>query len=571
MAPAVPVEDVAVAPALAVHRPQVRRRSSSGRRSGRCAGARPPRASPCRPARAVRARRAVIRCPLSLGFAGSARRRQDRRRRGGRRGDCSPESTGLTTDDVRARGPAAPPALRPDPRSNGWTWPTRTARCTTIDRSEDDHEHTFTGGPGGPRPVGAAAPTAPRCRAHARHGDDRLRGHVLGVGAAVPARLDPARAARPVRPPAGAAGRGPGAGRLAGPDPRRRAHRPARGAADVPALALADRSCPCSTSGTSPTRSPPTWSAASSSGSAARRSPSASPSSTPGSRPRGAGWRSASSARAWAAPPSPPSRPSSSPRRSGRASPSTSSPSSSWPTPSLAAAAPARPRPTGRSPPGSLLQRLAGDAADCPSTWQLSFLYAVAFGGFVAFSVYLPTYLTAAYHLDKGDAALRTAGLRRARRAMRPVGGWLSDRLNPVPVSSPASPWSRRSPPSSPSSRRCCRWRRSPSSGMAAALGAGTGAVFALVARMVPAERVGSVTGVVGAAGGLGGLLPAAGDGAGLRGAGWVHRRLRPARGHRAAAPHSSRPPSSGTARLRSRRETTTGARSGTRRPSREE
>ncbi|MFG3490574.1 MFS transporter [Streptomyces sp. NPDC047972] len=44
--------------------------------------------------------------------------------------------------------------------------------------------------------------------------------------------------------------------------------------------------------------------------------------------------------------------------------------------------------------------------------------------------------------------------------------------------------------------------------GMAAGLGAGSGAVFALVARLVPAERVGSVTGVVGAAGGLGGFFP---------------------------------------------------------------
>jgi NNP family nitrate/nitrite transporter-like MFS transporter len=42
--------------------------------------------------------------------------------------------------------------------------------------------------------------------------------------------------------------------------------------------------------------------------------------------------------------------------------------------------------------------------------------------------------------------------------------------------------------------------------GMAAALGASTGAVFALVARLVAAERVGAVTGVVGAAGALGGF-----------------------------------------------------------------
>ena len=43
---------------------------------------------------------------------------------------------------------------------------------------------------------------------------------------------------------------------------------------------------------------------------------------------------------------------------------------------------------------------------------------------------------------------------------------------------------------------------------MAAALGAGAGAVFALVAQRSPANMVGAVTGVVGAAGGLGGFVP---------------------------------------------------------------
>ena len=44
--------------------------------------------------------------------------------------------------------------------------------------------------------------------------------------------------------------------------------------------------------------------------------------------------------------------------------------------------------------------------------------------------------------------------------------------------------------------------------GLAAALGTGTGAVFALVARLVEPGKVGAVTGVVGAAGGLGGFVP---------------------------------------------------------------
>jgi len=43
---------------------------------------------------------------------------------------------------------------------------------------------------------------------------------------------------------------------------------------------------------------------------------------------------------------------------------------------------------------------------------------------------------------------------------------------------------------------------------IAAALGLGNGAIFALVGQRVPAAQVGSVTGVVGAAGGLRGFLP---------------------------------------------------------------
>jgi MFS transporter, NNP family, nitrate/nitrite transporter len=43
---------------------------------------------------------------------------------------------------------------------------------------------------------------------------------------------------------------------------------------------------------------------------------------------------------------------------------------------------------------------------------------------------------------------------------------------------------------------------------LAAALGTGSGATFALVARVAPASQVGSVTGLVGAAGGLGGFVP---------------------------------------------------------------
>ncbi len=44
--------------------------------------------------------------------------------------------------------------------------------------------------------------------------------------------------------------------------------------------------------------------------------------------------------------------------------------------------------------------------------------------------------------------------------------------------------------------------------GMAALLGAASGAVFALVGKVAPPDKVGAVTGLVGAAGGLGGFVP---------------------------------------------------------------
>jgi NNP family nitrate/nitrite transporter-like MFS transporter len=43
---------------------------------------------------------------------------------------------------------------------------------------------------------------------------------------------------------------------------------------------------------------------------------------------------------------------------------------------------------------------------------------------------------------------------------------------------------------------------------MAAALGSGSGATFALIAKVTEPSRVGGVTGLVGAAGGLGGFVP---------------------------------------------------------------
>jgi NNP family nitrate/nitrite transporter-like MFS transporter len=143
-----------------------------------------------------------------------------------------------------------------------------------------------------------------------------------------------------------------------------------------------------------------------------------------------------------------------------------------------------------------------------PVTLKLSWVYAIAFGGFVAFSVYLPTYLVNAYDLERNDAAARTAGFILLAVIARPTGGWLSDRVGAVPVlvtcffagaglALLASLELELLPAGTVAFL-----------GLAAVLGAGSGATFALVAKLVEPPKVGSVTGVVGAAGGLGGFLP---------------------------------------------------------------
>ena len=141
-------------------------------------------------------------------------------------------------------------------------------------------------------------------------------------------------------------------------------------------------------------------------------------------------------------------------------------------------------------------------------TWQASALYAVGFGGYVAFSVYLPTYLKNAYTLSQTDAANKMAGFVLLAVLMRPVGGWLSDRINPTRVLAVAFAIvtvfafvQSATPALRPTGTVAFL-------SMAAALGLASGAVFALVAQRAPANRVGAVTGVVGAAGGLGGFIP---------------------------------------------------------------
>ena len=138
-------------------------------------------------------------------------------------------------------------------------------------------------------------------------------------------------------------------------------------------------------------------------------------------------------------------------------------------------------------------------------SWILSLYYFLTFGGFVAMGVYLPIFLTEMFKLTPQNAGLRTAGFIVLATAMRPVGGTLADQVGGRAILKWVFPFVA----------LMAIFLACPmmvtftigALGMAAAIGLGNGAVFKLVPECFP-DSVGSVTGLVGAAGGLGGFFP---------------------------------------------------------------
>jgi len=140
-----------------------------------------------------------------------------------------------------------------------------------------------------------------------------------------------------------------------------------------------------------------------------------------------------------------------------------------------------------------------------PKAWLLGGFYFLTFGGFVAFSIYLPTLLRAQFGLAPADAGLRAAGFVIVATLVRPVGGWLADRIGGaqvlswvfggVAIFSLLLTW-QSMVPFTVGALSCSML-----------LGLGNGAVFKLVPEHFPKDT-GTVTGLVGALGGLGGFFP---------------------------------------------------------------
>ncbi|WP_425806057.1 nitrate/nitrite transporter [Desulfitobacterium sp. Sab5] len=138
--------------------------------------------------------------------------------------------------------------------------------------------------------------------------------------------------------------------------------------------------------------------------------------------------------------------------------------------------------------------------------WILSFLYFVTFGLFVAFSNYIPKLVTDVFNLPKTYGGSLAGIFVILATLTRPLGGWLSDHIDAKTILSIV-------------------FAILSTIGIvlsldlslplfsillfviACAAGTGNGAVFKLVALYYP-KYTGIVTGIVGAAGGLGGFFP---------------------------------------------------------------
>jgi NNP family nitrate/nitrite transporter-like MFS transporter len=159
------------------------------------------------------------------------------------------------------------------------------------------------------------------------------------------------------------------------------------------------------------------------------------------------------------------------------------------------------PAPAARGSAGTVFAEVARNRM----CWVLSLLYFQTFGGFVALSIYMPMLLKDLFSLTPTDAGFRTAMFVVLATLARPLGGWLADKFDAAKIISlvllGVLP--------------CAFFLSSLEFGYFTAgalacailVGLGNGAVFKLVGQHFRAQA-GTATGIIGAAGGMGGFFP---------------------------------------------------------------
>jgi MFS transporter, NNP family, nitrate/nitrite transporter len=163
----------------------------------------------------------------------------------------------------------------------------------------------------------------------------------------------------------------------------------------------------------------------------------------------------------------------------------------------LARDSPNQPAPRPLSDYGALLGK--------PDTWWFCAFYSITFGGFVGLTSFLSVYFYSQYGVSRVQAGNFTTIGVIAGSLLRPLGGYLSDRIGGVRILSTLF--------LATGALVLCVALAPPVGTAAlvlfsvmAVLGMGNGAVFQLVPNRFP-DEIGIATGVIGAAGGLGGFV----------------------------------------------------------------
>jgi NNP family nitrate/nitrite transporter-like MFS transporter len=140
-----------------------------------------------------------------------------------------------------------------------------------------------------------------------------------------------------------------------------------------------------------------------------------------------------------------------------------------------------------------------------PSVYWLCLAYAVTFGGFVGFCSFLPIFLHDQYGLDLVSAGSWAALCGLAGSLVRPVGGYVADRLGGLAVLSwlfPLLAVLTLATAQLPS----WIWAAPLLVTALATMGFGNGVVFQVVSLRL-SKQIGMASGLIGAAGGFGGVL----------------------------------------------------------------
>jgi NNP family nitrate/nitrite transporter-like MFS transporter len=138
-------------------------------------------------------------------------------------------------------------------------------------------------------------------------------------------------------------------------------------------------------------------------------------------------------------------------------------------------------------------------------TWIVMLVYSITFGGFVGMSSYVSLLLTAQYYLSKVDAGMIMAALSLTGALVRPIGGLLADRYSGVRVllyllvliAVSNFAFAAFVPPLAPAIALLVA--------LYLCFGLGNGATFQLVPHRWRG-KTGLMTGIIGAAGGIGGF-----------------------------------------------------------------